>query len=330
MYSIADDLPASVSIEPVTEADWDAWRNQTLNDFGRYVYGVTPEFDFQVHRELIEQQPAHGGTRSRYAVTITGPLGSHTVELLVILPDSVDRARVFLGLNFGGNAEAEEKWPISDILERGYGVATIAAADLEPDRLDGAPEGVRRVLGEIDRTWGTLGVWAWGLSVMRSQLAELDRVRSDQIVVIGHSRMGKAAIWAGAQDDQFAAVISNNAGCGGDSLLGHHAGEDIAAITKSMYFWFTPTYAEYAGRDHELPVDQHQLIACVSPRPAYVGSASNDDWADPVGQFLAVMAARQIQQDRSPIGFHLRPGKHDLVWEDWQHYNTFLDTHLPA
>jgi hypothetical protein len=321
---------------PVAEADWTPWRAKLLDQFAQHVYGVTPEVDIDVGSRVLEYQAAFGaGSRSRHEIIITGERGSHRVELLLCLPN-IDQAPVFCGLNFNGNQTVLDEWPIDLLLRNGYGVASVHAADFEPDHEGGVTEGVRRILPEGAGSWGTIGVWAWGLSLLRRQLADYAHVAADAVIAIGHSRMGKAALWAAAQDEGFAAVISNQAGCSGDSLHRHRpsAGpgggpaEDIAAITSRFGYWFTPAYQGYAGRDEELPVDQDQLLASIAPRPVYVGAASGDDWSDPEGQFLAVLAARQLQAGRGPIGFHLRPGRHALTPEDWQHYLAFVTAHL--
>lgn len=306
----------------------DQARRQLITDFGRYVYGVTPQLDVEVSHKITSHQAVFGaGSKTRIEVTVRGPRGSYPFELLACLPNT-DESPVFLGLNFDGNDAVLDDWPMDLLLRRGYGVATAHASAIEPDRIDGPAQGIRTVLDEGLDEWGTIGVWAWGLSLLRTVISELAHVRSDRIIVIGHSRMGKAALWAGAQDQGFAAVISNEAGCSGDSLHRHRAGEDIAAITTKFPYWFTPAYADYAGRDEELPVDQDQLLASLAPRPVCVGSASENDWADPVGQFQAVMSARQLNRGTGPIGFHLRPGEHALIAEDWMHYIDFLDCHL--
>lgn len=307
---------------------WSAWRAAIVEQFGRHVYGVTPQVEVQVAGRVLEYHAAFGpGSRARHELTITGERGSHRVELLLCLPNT-DRVPVFCGLNFDGNDAALEQWPMELLLRHGYGVATVHAADFEPDRAGGIADGVRSVLPEDVGNWGTLGVWAWGLSLVRRQLTEYAHVRGDAIIAVGHSRMGKAALWAAAQDDGFAAVATNAAGCSGDSLHRHLAGEDIAAITSRFGYWFTPEYRQYAGRDTELPVDQDQLLAAVAPRPVCVGAASEDDWADPLGQFLAVTGARKLNGGRGPVGFHLRSGAHDLTTEDWRHYLAFMASHL--
>lgn len=303
-------------------------RDQVIADFARYVYGATPTLDVGVTSSELERQVMYGtGAENRIQLTVTGPRGSYSFEVAVCLPNS-DRSPVFLGLNFEGNDAALKQWPIDLLLRRGYGVATAHASAIEPDRLGGVADGIRTVLPQGLDDWGTLGVWAWALSLIRRQLPTFAHIQADKIIAIGHSRMGKAALWAAAQDTGFAAVISNEAGCSGDSLHRHVYGEDIAAITTKFPYWFTPGYADYAGQDAELPVDQDQLLASIAPRPVCVGSASENDWADPLGQFQAVMSARELNQGTGPVGFHLRPGDHALLTEDWLHYLAFLDSRL--
>jgi hypothetical protein len=321
--------PSAAPLAGAGDDQWPAWRQRVLELFGRHVYGVTPQVEVQVECRVLEYHAAFGpGSRARHELTITGERGSHRVELLLCLPNT-DQVPVFLGLNFRGNDEVLVEWPVESLMRHGYGVASVHAADFEPDQPGGAADGIRSVLPAGDGSWGTLGVWAWGLSLLRRQLTEYAHVRGDQVIAVGHSRMGKAALWAAAQDEGFAAVASNGAGCSGDSLHRHRSGEDIAAITERFGYWFTPGYRDWAGRDDELPVDQDQLLASIAPRPVCVGSASEDDWADPEGQFLAATSARKLNGGRGPVGFHLRPGRHALTPEDWQHYVAFMDTHLP-
>ncbi|MBO0813085.1 MAG: hypothetical protein J2P23_13720 [Microlunatus sp.] len=309
-------------------------RSAVIRDFGQYVYGVTPRTGVRVECRVLEYQAAFGpGSRARHELTITTERGSHVVELLLCLPNT-DRSPVFCGLNFNGNNVVLTEWPIEMILRNGYGVASVHAAAFEPDRANAAAEGVRAILPPApdDAPWGTIGVWAWGLSLVRRHLESYAHVLSGGVIAIGHSRMGKAALWAAAQDEGFAGVVSNAAGCSGDSLHRHHGegAEDIAAITDRFGYWFTPGYALFAGRDDELPVDQDQLLAAIAPRPAYVGCGSEDAWADPEGEFLAALSARRLNGGTGPVGFHLRPGGHGLTVEDWRAYLGFCKTHIPA
>jgi len=309
-------------------------RSTVIKDFGRYVYGITPPTDVLVESRVLEYQGAFGaGSRSTHELSIATELGSHRVELLLCLPNT-DQSPVFCGLNFNGNDDMLEKSPIDLLLRNGYGFATVHAGAFEPDREDSAAEGVRAILPPAtgEAPWGTIGVWAWGLSLLRRQLETYAHVLDGGVIAIGHSRMGKAALWSAAQDPGFAAVISNAAGCTGDALHRHHGegAEDIAAITSNFGYWFTPGYADYAGRDDELPVDQDQLLASIAPRPVCVGSGSEDAWANPEGQFLAALSARRRNGGTGPVGFHLRPGGHGLTTEDWRQYLAFCNTHLRA
>ena len=182
----------------------------------------------------------------------------------------------------------------------------------------------------------------------------LDWIESDpeldakRVAVHGHSRLGKTALWAGAQDERFAVVISNNSGAGGAALAKRIYGETVA-ISNSRHStpWYALNYRKYDDNEAALPVDQHELLALIAPRPLYVASASEDRGADPKGEFLALVHAqpvyrlfgerglgteqfpppdRPLRGDR--IGYHLRPGAHDITPYDWAQYLEFADRHL--
>lgn len=247
-------------------------------------------------------------------------------------------------------------WPgaVAKILAHGFGVATAYYGDIEPDFEGGWRHGVRALFREPTGIrsgtdeWGAIGAWAWGLSRAMDYLETDNEVDSHHVAIMGHSRLGKTALWAGAQDRRFAMVLSSCAGEGGDKLARRNYGETIGDITARFPYWFCMNYAKYRDQAGQLPVDQHELIALIAPRPVYQSTAQDDHWADPKGEFLAAVAAGPVFQlvgahglntDEMPRlnhpimhtqGFHYRTGKHGVTAYDWDQFLTFASIHFQA
>jgi len=364
-----------------TAGQWNTVRRpELLRLFREHVYGFPPAADPHFRVEIRESGFAFGRNALREQVRLRfGSDGrAPFIDLLLYRPRSPHPVPAFLGLNFKGNhtttfdpvvfspaswvSEAaphgaqQRRWPYERILEAGFAVATFYYGDAAPDSPLHWREGLARLApaqheGPLPtgNEPGAVAWWAWGLSRALDYLSTYPAIDSRRIAVIGHSRHGKAALLAGAEDERFALVISNDSGCTGAALSRRRIGERIVAINERFPHWFCGNYHRFNEKEDRLPVDQHQLIALMAPRPVYIASATNDHWADPVGEYQAAVAAAPVYAlfgfpqvaaalgngmpapdtsvgDR--IGYHIRTGDHDMLAEDWRHFLRFAGRHF--
>lgn len=230
---------------------------------------------------------------------------------------------------------AKSRWPIEKIIDRGYALATACYQQIVPDYDTGVQGELHTFFYRKGQTtpepneWGAIGAWAWGMSRILDFITTDPRINPEQVIAAGHSRLGKTALWAGAQDQRFAAVIANNSGCGGGALSKRLFGETIALLCYVRPHWFCKNFNQYANNEPALPFDQHELISLIAPRPVYLATAEDDWAADPNGEQLSLQNAETVYRllgaDSETLGFHKRPGKHDVTKQDWEQFLNFTD-----
>ncbi len=387
VYKLPDPLVFNDGKPVRTSKDWRKRRGEILELFQENVYGRNPEPPRHLNFEVFDSDPnALGGKAFRKQISIyfsdnkDGP----REDLLLYVPSGARKpVPVILTLNFRGNHSVikdpgvrlgtvwdwkthlpkpatesqrgiDKEFEVEKILSRGYAFATIYYQQIEPDFNGGFRHGIHTAFFKPGQTepgpdeWGAIGAWSYGLSRAMDYLQKEKLVNVKRVAVMGHSRLGKTSLWAGALDTRFAMVISNCSGEGGASLARRNFGETIADLVDAKGFpqWFNTNFRKYAGHADQLPVDAHELIALIAPRPVYVTGAQDDRWADPKGEFLACVAAgrvyellgkRGLETDIMPavnkpimqtIAYHVRSGKHTVTDFDWDQFLVFADRYL--
>jgi pimeloyl-ACP methyl ester carboxylesterase len=246
-------------------------------------------------------------------------------------------------------------WPAEQIVERGYAAITFYMGDVTPDAPHGNRLGVFAAFSDLTsqyrvrREWGALSAWAWGASRVLDWIETQSDIDAKHIAVIGHSRGGKVALVAAAWDERFAMVCSNDSGCGGAKLnhIDLPGSEKFVNLCSVRNFWFNDGFVSWVNRDTLSPWDQHWLVALIAPRLVCIGSATEDDWAGPYGEYCTARYASPVwkrvfgkkgfvtsgfpdpdtPQQEGDISYHIRTGKHDLTVYDWNVYMDFADRH---
>lgn len=357
-------------------AQFEVRRQEILSLFEEHVYGFMPKDGYLTSFEVVEESDALNGSavRKQVKITVTTAYGSSDALMLLYIPKLAEgeTAPVIIGLNFNGNhtvlddpqilpsyatdtadgtwtekiGSACERWNIVDSIARGYAVATIYANDFAPDNGDTYNSRIVSLFAEPE--FKAIGAWAFGLSRGVDYLNKDTVIDSNHIAVVGHSRLGKAAVWAGANDTRIGLVISNDSGNSGASLSRGNHGETVKSINMVFPHWFCSKYSDYANNENALPVDQNLLLACVAPRKLYVACAEGDLWADPQGAWNSLMHATNAfnlygldvipYADSQPavdnpvwtsaMGYHVRSGWHNINAADWSFYLTYMDTYF--
>lgn len=384
-YTLPDPLTFQNGTKVRGAKDWQRRRAEIRGLFEENVFGRSPKASASINYQVFDSDKnALGGKATRKQVTIyfSPKSASPKEDVLIYVPNWAKKpVPLILSLNFSGNQAViddlgvklgtvwdrtthlpetakedsrgkDKNFEVQKVLDRGYGFATINYQDVEPDFEGGISHGIRPLFYKSGQTqpapndWGAIGAWSYGLSRAMDYLEEDKDIDAKRVALMGHSRLGKTVLWTGAQDQRFAMVLASCPGEGGASLARRNYGETIRNLMDRFPFWFAANLNKYADDPNQLPVDMHELIALSAPRPVYVTGAEDDKWADPKGEFLALVAAGPVYRllgaqglgtDQMPalnqpiqhtLAFHYRTGKHEVTDFDWEQFLKFADVYL--
>jgi hypothetical protein len=297
--------------------------------------------------EVTSEKKTHSDSAIEKTVAIyfTGKKEGPKMDLRMVLPANATKPVPLFLIPAWGNNE-------SFLIAHGYGSAVFTPWQIELDKKDKYDSSIRKFYAKPGQDkpapdeWGAIGAWAWAMSRAMDYLETDKAVDAKKVCIMGFSRYGKVAMWAGAQDQRFAIVFSGESGCGGAVIVRRGYGETLRTINGGFPYWFNDNFKTYNERVNELPVDWHMMIALMAPRPVYVATAEGDRWGDPKGSFLSAKYAQPVYdlfkeggvgvEEMPPvetpvgdfIGYHNRTGNHGVTRYDWEQFVKFADKHL--
>lgn len=349
------DYPSPVPPEELTLELFKNRRAELRELLAHEEYGHLPEFDCSVDYQKGENRRFGGGSADYFSVTVTvrTARGSHSFPFSCVIPVQGRPCPAFLHVNFR-DAVPDSYMPSEEISDHGFACFSFCYQDVTRDNADFTdglagliyPDGRR---GPSDP--GKISIWAWAAMRVMDYMATLDCIDHKNVGIVGHSRLGKTALWTAANDERFSFCFANESGCGGAALARGAAddAEHLHNICEAFPYWFCERYQSYAGRETALPFDQHFLLSLIAPRRLYIASADADLWTDPASQYRACWASARVWDfygmfpsftgpDRYPaageafhegyIGYHMRAGDHFLSRRDWLHFMAYFKKHL--
>lgn len=342
----------------MTADKWSAYKKYMIDVFSKIEYGYTPQSPKETRAEVITNtidfysEWTGKADHKIIRLSFDTPKGEYSFRCDTTIPRIEGKKPFIVYIAFtkyphGGFC------PMEEIIDRGYAIASFYYEDVVNDENYSISGGIADMYPRIDSngaSWGKIGMWAFAASRVMDYLQTLPEADKNRIYVMGHSRLGKTALWCAAQDERFAGVVSNDSGCNGTAITRGKIGENIADSVRVFPYWYCENYANYAGKEYDLPIDQHQLLSLIAPRLLCVGSAKEDNWADPESEYLSVKLASEafallgqsglvdatdeLSQSGTHLlagnpGYQIRAGSHFLGREDWNTYLDFLDLHKP-
>jgi hypothetical protein len=363
-YVLPDALKTTAGKLIRNKREWErSRRSEILTLFENNIYGEMPTSYDSISYSIINENKTTmegKGHLKEVLIEVFRQRKSVKINLVLFVPNNVTKpVPVFVLINNRGKENMDparitksDFWPAELVVDAGYAMAAFHVDDLAPDNKDRFRDGVLRLYPEqldADNGMRAIGAWAWGASRVMDYFENDPLIDKEKVVVVGHSRGGKASLWAAAQDERFAICVTNCSGNTGAALARRQFGERVADINAAFPHWFNNNYKKFNNNENLLPVDQHMLISLIAPRPVYATNASEDLWADPRGTFLSLKNAEPVfllyglksalptvppgidhPVIQSPIAYHNRAGKHNLTVYDWTNFIKLADHHFKA
>jgi hypothetical protein len=383
-YTLPDPLTLNNGKKVTSAKMWVQQRRpEIFKMYQEIQFGKAPGKPADIKFDVFDKgTPEFNGMAIRKQVTVyfTKDTSDHKMEVLIYLPVNAPKpVPLLLNVSFVPNSlavadsgvkkgmmwsregkkvpatqTAFRKFDVEKFITNGIGVALVYYGDIEPDFAGGLPYGVRsQHLGGKEKPapdeWGAIAAWAWGLSRAMDYFETDKDINAKKIAVTGASRLGKTALWTGAQDQRFAMVIASISGEGGAALSRRNFGETIGHITdpNRYLYQFATNYHNYSNRIDQLPIDAHMLVSLIAPRPLLLQTGNTDFWSDPKGEYLSAQAAEPVYKlfgkagpgahefpvagDSSllnPLGYYMHEGGHAVLPTDLDVFVTFIKKYL--
>ena len=370
-YDLPDPLITAEGKSVTTAEHWrNVRRPLILSLFANFIYGavpVPPEPIEHTYNVIKKDKVFMDGKATKLDVSIRfkNRKGAVQTHVVVFIPnDAKEPAPAFMMLSFDSprgtslqlsssrKGRLRNGVPLAELIANGYGYVSVYHGDLIGHNEVSFGRGIHKLFFRDGQSypkaheWGVLGANAWTGMRALDYLETNDRIDASRVAVMGHSKMGKATLWAAAQDERFALAISAQSGCGGAALWRRKYGETMAKLNRFPH-WLSINARKFNNREDDLPVDQHMLLSLIAPRPVYVASATADTWADPHGEFQSanhaapvyrLLGKKPLSVTKLPtankplldgdIGYHIRTGGHSVDPYDWDQFIQFANRHL--
>ena len=352
------------------------WRNvrrpQIVSLFSNLIYGrvPTPAYPIKTEYTVLKEDKLFmdgAATRKDVRIRFSNELGTCDMLVLVFVPNATDKpVPCFLKHSFNNTKSNDfnasetrpgrlrNGWPLGEFFKRGYGFVAVYQQDLVGHNEVGFLGKIHKLFYDHKgqsfpkaHEWGVLATVAWGGSRALDYLETDEDIDATRVAVMGHSKMGKAALWTAAKDERFAMAVSAQSGCAGAALWRRKSGETLKKMVTRFPYWLCRNAWKFVEQEDDLPVDQHMLLALMAPRPVYVHSGVEDTWADGRGEYLSAYYASEVynllgkkglDSEASPsvgkaildgeVGYHIREGGHSIEMFDWERFLDFADNHL--